>query len=298
MNAPVRAPHPIAEIVSRRVEGDLHRLTGAELAARARRVAGALAAAGLARGDGVAALAWNGHRAVELALACGGAGIRLAALDPGRHPDAVVGVLDEAAPRFVFFDLSFMPFVESVAPRLAPAPRFVALAARADMPGPSAIPDLLCYEDLVGDAPEAVASAPAVAEARFALRPGDVVLAAAPMFEREGCDLVRATLAGPARQLVLPGPWLDGRSLHQMVAGERVTVAAAPPVLWQRLLAHAEREGTGLAGLGRALVTGDPEATGPEARALRDRYGVAALEVDAPLCGWGAEGEQAPLVSR
>jgi fatty-acyl-CoA synthase len=106
---------------------------------------------------------------------------------------------------------------------------------------------------------------------------------------------VRATLAGPARRLVLPGPWLDGRSLHQVIAGEGVTAAAAPPVLWQRLLAHAERERTGLAALGRGLVTGDPDAAGPTARALRDRYGVTALD---PLCGWGAEGGRAPVMSR
>jgi fatty-acyl-CoA synthase len=298
MDAPARAPHPRAEIVSRRVEGDLHRLTGAELVARVRRVAGALAAAGLAPGEAVAAIAWNGHRHVELALACAAGGIRIASLDPGQ-PNAIVRVADEACARLVFFDLSFMPLVESIASRLALARAFVALAGRADMPGPPAIPSLLCYEELVDDAAEVAASAPAIPTARFDLRPEDVVLAGAPMFDRDGSDLVRAALAEPVRRLVLPGPWLDGRSLHEMIAGEGVTVAAASPKLWQRLLAHAEREGTGLAELRRALVTGDPDAAGAVARALRDRHGVSALEATPhPLCGWGAEAGQAPVVSR
>ena len=70
------------EVVSRRVEGDLHRCSRAELTARARRVANALAAAGVVPGDGVATLAWNGHRHVELAFAACGSGAILHALDP------------------------------------------------------------------------------------------------------------------------------------------------------------------------------------------------------------------------
>ena len=74
--------HRDREVVSRRVEGDLHRCSRAELTARARRVANALAAAGMAPGDGVATLAWNGHRHVELAFAACGSGAILHALDP------------------------------------------------------------------------------------------------------------------------------------------------------------------------------------------------------------------------
>jgi acyl-CoA synthetase (AMP-forming)/AMP-acid ligase II len=198
MNAQARAPASVAEVVSWRVEGDLHRLTGAALTARARRVAGTLAAAGLTRGDVVAMLAWNGHRAVELALACAGAGIRLAVLDPCRHPDAIARSRVEAAARIVFFDLSFMPVVENIALRLAVAPRFVALAGPADMPGPAAIPDLLCYEALVASAPEGLACATR-APALFSLRPDDVVLAAAPMSGPEGSARVRAAAVRSTR---------------------------------------------------------------------------------------------------
>ena len=49
--------HGEREVVSRRVEGDLHRTTYRELASRSRRMANALAAQGIKFGDRVATLA-------------------------------------------------------------------------------------------------------------------------------------------------------------------------------------------------------------------------------------------------
>lgn len=272
-------PALVGEIVSWRVEGDLHRLGGAALETRVRRLAGALDAAGVRPGDCVAALAWNGHRAVELARACAAADIHLLALDPGQDPEAVVRRADEAGARILFFDLSFMPLVESIAPRLATARCSVALAGEADMPGPAAIRRLRCYEATLAAAPEAAAG-PAADDAagHSDLHADDVVLIAEPLHRPGGARLVRAALAAPVRRLVLPGPWLDGRSLHRLIAGEGVTVAAAAPALWQRLLAHAERDGTRLGGLlRRALVTGDQAAAAPVIRALAEGHGVESL---------------------
>ena len=58
--------HGEQEIVSRRVEGDIHRQTYRELAVRSRRMAKALGALGVQPGDRVGTLAWNGHRHMEL----------------------------------------------------------------------------------------------------------------------------------------------------------------------------------------------------------------------------------------
>jgi 3-(methylthio)propionyl---CoA ligase len=125
---------------------------GAEPTARSRRVANALDAAGVVPGDSVATLAWNGHRHVELAFAACGSGAILHALDPRLHPDRIVRIADDARVRIVFFDLSFMPLVEEIAPRLAAATTFVALTDRTNMPVPATIWDLLCYEDIVAEA--------------------------------------------------------------------------------------------------------------------------------------------------
>src|SRR5688572_7872593 len=79
--------HGDQHIVSRRVEGDIHRTTYRELAARARRMANALAAFGVKHGTRVATLAWNGHRHMELYYAVSGSGAVLHTLNPRLHPD-------------------------------------------------------------------------------------------------------------------------------------------------------------------------------------------------------------------
>ena len=58
--------HGDVEIVSRRVEGDIHRTTWSAVAVRARQVAQALDAWKLPAGSRVATLAWNGYRHLEL----------------------------------------------------------------------------------------------------------------------------------------------------------------------------------------------------------------------------------------
>ena len=66
--------HGEQEVVSRRVEGDIHRTTYRELAARSRRMANALARLGVKSGERVATLAWNGYRHFELYYAVSGLG--------------------------------------------------------------------------------------------------------------------------------------------------------------------------------------------------------------------------------
>ena len=314
--------HGDREVVSHRVEGDLHRCSHAELTARARRLANALAAAGVAPGDSVATLAWNGHRHLELAFAACGSGAILHALDPGLHPDRIVRIADDARVQFVFFDLSFMPLVEEIAPRLTSATTFIAMTDRTNMPAPATIWDLLCYEDVIAgegddfDWPdfddETIASLdrmagraqerdsacsvllPAVVAFMpddLAHQPQDIVLSAVPMSHVDGWGLTCSAWQAGAT-LVFPGPWLDGRSLHDLVEGAGVTIAAAPPQVWQGLLAHVEREDAGLVRLRLAIVSGDSACSQVTASTLRDRYGVRVLPSPGaiPLYRWGDAG--------
>ena len=141
--------HGDQEIVSRRVEGDVHRYTYRELAVRARRLANALAARGVKFSDRVATLAWNGYRHMELYYAVSGSGAVLHTLNPRLHPDQVVWIADHAEDQILFFDLSFLPLIEAIAPRVKTIKAFVALTDRAHMPASTTVPDLLCYEELV-----------------------------------------------------------------------------------------------------------------------------------------------------
>ena len=150
--------HGEREVVSRRVEGDLHRTTYRELASRSRRMANALAAHGIKFGDRVATLAWNGYRHMELYYAVSGSGAVLHTLNPRLHPDQVVYIADHAEDQVLFFDLTFLPLIEAIASRVKTIKAFVAMTGRAHMPVAGAagnVPNLLCYEELINDASDA-----------------------------------------------------------------------------------------------------------------------------------------------
>ena len=112
-------------------------------------MANALAAHGIALGDRVATLAWNGYRHMELYYAVSGSGAVLHTLNPRLHPDQVVWIADHAEDQVLFFDLTFLPLIEAIAPRVKTIKAFVAMTDRAHMPAGSSVPNLLCYEDLI-----------------------------------------------------------------------------------------------------------------------------------------------------
>jgi len=67
--------HGDGEVVSRRVEGDIHRYTWADVGRRARQVANALDGMKLAMSERVATLAWNGYRHLELYFGVSGSAV-------------------------------------------------------------------------------------------------------------------------------------------------------------------------------------------------------------------------------
>ncbi|NWF45576.1 fatty-acid--CoA ligase [Hydrogenophaga sp. D2P1] len=283
--------HGAQEVVSRRVEGDIHRCTYAELAARSRRLAQALAALGVGNGDRVGTIAWNGYRHLELYYAVSGSGAVLHTLNPRLHADQLVWIADHAEDQVLCFDLSFLPLVEAVASRLATVKHFVLLTDRGHMPAASKIPGLLCYEDLIAsqaddrfDWPEfdeQTASslcytsgttghpkgvlyshrstvlhtmASALPDA-LNISARDVVLPVVPMFHVNAWGLpYSACLVGA--KLVFPGPGLDGKSLHELFESEGVTVSAGVPTVWQGLLAHVTINGLKFSTMRRTIIGG------------------------------------------
>jgi fatty-acyl-CoA synthase len=57
-------------------------------------------------------------------------------------------------------------------------------------------------------------------------------------------------------KLVLPGPGLDGKSLHELFEAERVTVSAGVPTVWQGLLAYVEAQGLSFSSMRRTIIGG------------------------------------------
>ena len=104
------------EVVSRRVEGDLHRYTYADCEQRARQLASALEHAGISAGERVASIAWNGYRHLELYYGVGGMGAVIHTINPRLHPEQIAWIINHAEDRVVAFDVTFLPIVQAVAP--------------------------------------------------------------------------------------------------------------------------------------------------------------------------------------
>lgn len=313
--------HGEQQIVSRRVEGDIHRTSFRELAARSRRMANALAKLGVKHGDRVATLAWNGYRHMELYYAVSGSGAVLHTLNPRLHPDQVVWIADHAEDQVLFFDLTFLPLIEAVAGRVKTIKHFVAMTDRAHMPAPGKVPGLLCYEELINDASDRfewptfdenepsslcytsgttgnpkgalyshrstlLHTYAAALPDSLSCSARDVILPVVPMFHVNAWGLPYAACMVGAK-LVFPGPFLDGKSLHELFESEGVTVSAGVPTVWQGLLAHVEANNLKFSTMRRTIIGGSacPPAM---MRAFQERYDVQVLHA------WGMT-ELSPL---
>src|SRR5438876_6576216 len=136
--------HADAEIVSKTVDGSVHRYTYRAAHARARRLAGALQRLGVRPGERIATLAWNSYRHLEIYYAVAGSGAVIHTINPRLFPDQIAYIAAHAEDRLVFFDTTFAPLVAKLAPQLKSVKAFVAMADRAHMPKEE-IPNLLCY---------------------------------------------------------------------------------------------------------------------------------------------------------
>jgi acyl-CoA synthetase (AMP-forming)/AMP-acid ligase II len=110
----------------------------------------------------VATLAWNGYRHLELyysvsvSVSVSVSGAVLHTLNPRLHADQLVWMADDAEDRVLFFDLSFLPLVQAIAPAGKPIRHFVLMCDRDRIPPDRGVPGLSCYEDLVGQASDRV----------------------------------------------------------------------------------------------------------------------------------------------
>ncbi len=313
--------HGDAEIVSRRVEGDTHRATYTELHRRARQMSNALGEIGIARDDRVATLAWNGHRHMELYFAVSGVGSVLHTLNPRLLPEQIAWIVNHAEDRALFFDLTFLPLIEAIAPLCKTVGRWVVLTDRAHMPASTKLGDLLCYEDLISaqsdrftwpQFDENTASslcytsgttghpkgvlyghrstilhtlASALPDA-LNLSARDVILPVVPMFHVNAWGLPYiAPMVGA--KIVYPGPHLDGKSLYELFESEKVTISAGVPTVWQGLLAFMEANELKFSTMNRTVIGGSacPPAM---IKLFQDKYGVQVVHA------WGMT-EMSPL---
>ncbi len=260
-------------IVSRRVEGDVHRYTYRECHQRARRLAHALQTLGMGIGDRVATLAWNGYRHLEAYYGVSGSGLVLHTINPRLFAEQIIYIADHAEDQCLLFDLTFLPLVEAIAAQCKTVKHFILMCDRAHMPATTAIPDLLCYEELLEQASDDFAwplfdensaatlcytsgttghpkgalysHRSTVLHAYASAMPNalnvsarDTVLPVVPMFHVNAWGLPYSVLLSGAK-MVFPGPALDGKSLYDLFESEQVTFSAGVPTVWLGLINHA-----------------------------------------------------------
>jgi len=313
--------HGDAEIVSRRVEGDIHRYTYKDSAKRARQVANALDGLKLAFSDRVATLAWNGYRHFELYYGVSGSGRVLHTLNPRLHPDLVAWIANHAEDQVLFFDMSFLPLVQAFHARCTTIKHYIALCDADKLPTDSGIPNLssyeawiaphstdyswpgfdensassMCYTSGTTGNPKAAlyshrstilhAYAAALPDV-MSISARDAILPVVPMFHVNAWGIpYSAALTGA--KLVFPGPGMDGKSVYELIEAEKVTYAAGVPTVWQMLLGHMKPAGLKFSTLKRTVIGGSacPPAM---INAFREDYGVEVLHA------WGMT-EMSPL---
>ena len=313
--------HGDTEIVSRRVEGDIHLYTWADVAKRSRQVANALDDMNLAFSDRIATLAWNGYRHLEMYFGVSGSGKVLHTLNPRLHPDQVVWIANHAEDQVLCFDMSFLPIVQAVHTRCTTIKHYIAMCDADKLPADTGIPGLISYEAWIGKQPtvydwpqfdENTASSMCYTSGTtgnpkaalyshrsstlhayaaalpdvMCLSARDSVLPVVPMFHVNAWGIpYSAALTGC--KLVFPGPALDGKSIYELLESEKVTYAAGVPTVWQMLLAHMKPAGLKFSTLKRTVIGGSacPPAM---IHAFQEDYGVEVLHA------WGMT-EMSPL---
>jgi fatty-acyl-CoA synthase len=265
--------HPGREVVSRLVEGPIHRTNYRDLRGRALKVAQRLARDGLKLGDRVATLAWNNHRHLEAWYGISGLGAIYHTVNPRLFPDQIGWIMNHAEDRLVFVDLTFVPLLEGLAAKLPSVERYVVLTDAAHMPATklaNAVPyeewlaevdgDFrwaefeentaagLCYTSGTTGNPKGVLyshrsnvlhSLISAGIDCLAVGPESTVMPVVPMFHANSWGLA---FTAPMRgaKLVMPGARLDGASVYELLETEQVDFTAAVPTVWLMLLAYLQ----------------------------------------------------------
>ena len=307
------------KIVSRSVEGPIHRTNYRDVRQRALMCAKRLDATGLKKGDRAATLAWNTWRHLEVWYGLLGIGAIYHTVNPRLYPEQIAWIINHAEDRIVFVDLTFVPLLEAIRDQLKTVETIVILTDAGHMPDTAldavdyeswlAAADAdfawhefdenqaagMCYTSGTTGNPKGVvyshrsnvlhamaASAPDM----LGLSCRDTIMPVVPMFHANCWSIAfTAPLTGAA--MVMPGALMDGASIYQLLEDEAVSVTAAVPTIWLMLLQHLEQTGDRPNHLQRVVIGGSacPRAI---TETFQDKYGVDVVHA------WGMT-EMSPL---
>ena len=308
--------HGDTEIVSRLVDGSIHRYTYAEAERRSRRLGRALQRLGIVPGDRVATMAWNTYRHFELYYGISGIGAVCHTINPRLFDEQIVYIVNHAQDRLLFIDSSFIPLLERLRPQLPAQCRLVLLE-----PAETGLPIAATYDELVAGESEDGFSWPEFDEreaaalcytsgttgnpkgvlyshrstvlhtlgasipSAIAMTASDVVCPIVPLFHACGWGTPYTAPMNGAK-LVYPGPRVDGASLYQLFEAEGVTMSLGVPTVWLGFEAYLREKDMRCSTL-RYVLSGGAAVPPSLIAAFEDR-GIDVLQ------GWGMT-EMSPL---
>ncbi len=306
------------EIVTRLPDRTWHRYAYADFGPRARRLAAALRnELGLVDGDRVGTFCWNHYQHLETYIGVPVGGMVTHTLNLRLHPDDLTYIATHGGDRVLIADKVLWPLVENFRERVpfehviavgdGPTPEgaieYEDLLASAE---PDALPDrdvdersaaAMCYTSGTTGRPKgAVYSHRAIALHSLAsamagslgVTEADTVLPVVPMFHANAWGFPFTCTFVGAKQ-VFPGPFLDGPSLLEAFAQEKVTITAGVPTIWMAILQELDANpGTYDTSTIRAMVVGGAAAPKAMIEAFEKRHGLRVLHA------WGMT-ETCPL---
>ena len=281
--------HKDTEIVSRSVEGPIHRYTLKDAANRSRKLANALGKLDLQQGDVVGTLAWNTFRHFELYFGVSGIGCVVNTVNPRLFPEQLIYIINHAQNKYLFVDLTFVELVESISDSLESVKGIIILTDKDHMPE-TKLKNVICYEELIADESneydwpvfdENTASSLCYTSGTTGNPKGvlyshrstllhtwivssgnvgkisssSVILPVVPMFHVNAWGIPYASAMFGAK-LILPGPLMDGASIYELIDLEKPDLLMGVPTVWLGLLQYLNETNQTLDSVSTALVGG------------------------------------------
>ena len=266
--------HGNREVVTRSVEGPIHRTNYTEIRRRAPKLAQRLDREGIKLGDRVATIAWNTWRHLEAWYGIMGIGAVCHTVNPRLFPDQIAWIINHAQDRIVMTDITFIPLLEKIAGKLPSVERYIVFTDKAHMPQ-TTLKNAVAYEDWIaevdgdfgwrmfdentaagmcytsgttGDPKGVVYSHRSNVLHAMIANNGDALGAASrdtmlpvvPLFHANSWGIAFSA-PSMGTKLVMPGARLDGASIFELLSTEKVTVTAGVPTVWLMLLQHMEK---------------------------------------------------------